>query len=534
MTINMIVASKTKTLTFCVCLSLSETCFQKVHTFCSQPFVFSSSSSPKSIASSFFKTMAMHTQTLSNAISPEVVGNMFVEQYYHFLHHSPEVVFKFYDDQSVLSRPDSNGLMTSTTTMQGINEKILSMGYNDYKAEIKTADAQKSHGDGVIVLVTGCLTGKNNLKRNFTQTFFLAPQDNGYFVLNDVCRYIEDASPLGTNHVNHTNDIPDQLAPVSEPALVVISPEPVPAVPSAHIVNVVEKTHESVDNDEAKAIESSAVVDIVSDSKDNGTSAVGEPFSSTDAGDAPKKSYALIVSSESKMSKSHGRKATASRTEKVYVPTDTKKVTVKVAPEKTEREVSNSVDRPSVPEPQETSDITTEKNIQHEEAEGHSIYIRNLPYDVTVAQVGSVFEKFGPIKTGGIQVRCHKEVAHCFGFVEFQSVDSMIKAVEASPVSVGGRQVIVETKKTTSRAGMGGRRFFYGRGSFHNENFRGRENFSGGGGGRAYNTTEYGDQSDFSTNNSHGPLSRGGGYHRGRGRSNQSDVQRHNPVPIRA
>lgn len=28
--------------------------------------------------------------------------------------------------------------------------------------------------------------------RNFSQSFFLAPQDRGYFVLNDIFRYIEN------------------------------------------------------------------------------------------------------------------------------------------------------------------------------------------------------------------------------------------------------------------------------------------------------------------------------------------------------
>ena len=50
--------------------------------------------------------------------SAQVVGNAFVEQYYHILHQSPEVVYKFYQDSSVLSRPDSDGVMTSVTTMQ--------------------------------------------------------------------------------------------------------------------------------------------------------------------------------------------------------------------------------------------------------------------------------------------------------------------------------------------------------------------------------------------------------------------------------
>jgi hypothetical protein len=90
---------------------------------------------------------------------------------------------------------------------QGINEKILSMGYKDYKAEIKTADAQKSYKDGVNVLVTGCLTGKDNLRRKFAQSFFLAPQDNGYFVLTDVFRYVEDDEPLDDHAVNGVDDV---------------------------------------------------------------------------------------------------------------------------------------------------------------------------------------------------------------------------------------------------------------------------------------------------------------------------------------
>lgn len=52
-------------------------------------------------------------------------------------------------------------------------------------------DAQGSFG-GVLVLVTGYLTGKDEVTRNFTQAFFLAPQDNGYSVLNDAFKYVKD------------------------------------------------------------------------------------------------------------------------------------------------------------------------------------------------------------------------------------------------------------------------------------------------------------------------------------------------------
>ena len=75
--------------------------------------------------------------------------------------------------------------------MQAINEKILSMGV--VRAEMKTVDAQESLGGGVLVLVTGYLTGEDSIKRDFTQSFFLAPQDKGYYVLNDILRFVEEA-----------------------------------------------------------------------------------------------------------------------------------------------------------------------------------------------------------------------------------------------------------------------------------------------------------------------------------------------------
>ena len=62
------------------------------------------------------------------------------------------------------------------------------------RAETKTVDAQESLGGGVTVLVTGHLTGEDNVKRDFTQSFFLALQDKGYYVLNDIFRFVEEVN----------------------------------------------------------------------------------------------------------------------------------------------------------------------------------------------------------------------------------------------------------------------------------------------------------------------------------------------------
>lgn len=64
--------------------------------------------------------MAMQEATAASATAPsaEVVGNAFVEQYYHILHQSPNLVHRFYQDSSFLSRPDGNGEMMTVTTME--------------------------------------------------------------------------------------------------------------------------------------------------------------------------------------------------------------------------------------------------------------------------------------------------------------------------------------------------------------------------------------------------------------------------------
>lgn len=96
--------------------------------------------------------------------------------------------------------------------LQAINEKILSLDFGKLSADITTVDAQDSYNGGVFVLVTGYLTGKDNLRRKFTQSFFLAPQDKGYFVLNDVFRYVEE-SILQTGDRVLVNDVDSPLTP---------------------------------------------------------------------------------------------------------------------------------------------------------------------------------------------------------------------------------------------------------------------------------------------------------------------------------
>ncbi|KAL8475827.1 hypothetical protein ACS0TY_028476 [Phlomoides rotata] len=412
--------------------------------------------------------MAAQTASPAPAPSAQVVGNAFVEQYYHILHHSPELVYRFYQDTSLLSRPGPNGLMTTVTTMKSINERICSLDYKNYKAEIKTADAQDSHKDGVIVLVTGCLTGKDNNRRNFSQTFFLAPQDKGYYVLNDVFRYVEENEPeTSGNLVIGVLEIPSSsVDPNPEPAQVVDSPVANHAPSEVEEVEIVEEGTDGqvidegqASNDEDNQVESEPHLN------ENHVSTVAESASSPQE-DTPKKSYASIVSSQTKKGPT-----------KIYVPANTAKVVPKFVkqPLSSSAEVLGSESSaPAAP------DNAPDRKDAQDEVEGHSIYVRNLPLNLTVAQLEAEFQKFGAIKPNGVQVRSIKQQGFCFGFVEFQEISSMQSAIKASPIKIGDRQVSAEIKRTTTRVGSGKCRFGASRGGFRNEGFRGRGgNFNG-------------------------------------------------------
>lgn len=67
------------------------------------------------------------------------------------------------------------------------------MSLNFTGIEIKTINSLESWSGGVLVVVSGSVKSKDfHGWRKFVQSFFLAPQENGYFVLNDVFHFASE------------------------------------------------------------------------------------------------------------------------------------------------------------------------------------------------------------------------------------------------------------------------------------------------------------------------------------------------------
>ncbi|RRT72607.1 hypothetical protein B296_00026572 [Ensete ventricosum] len=249
-----------------------------------------------------------------------------------------------------------------------INEKILSMGVA--RAEMKTVDAQESLGGGVLVLVTGYLTGEDSVKRDFTQSFFLAPQDKGYYVLNDILRFVEEA--------DHQQEHQGLANGTAEPHVLEhdLPPEQEQHAPDQTVSEAVgdeEMNGGEVDNPEDNGEiveEEDPSCEVIDEVPNTSQSVVVESNVVSAQEEVPKMSYAAIVINELQ----HSSVFWVS-----FFPC--------VCP-----------------------------------ADGYSIYVKNLPLDATPAQLEEEFKKHGPIKPDGIQVRSNKVVFYSLSFdVSFSS-----------------------------------------------------------------------------------------------------------------
>ncbi|ETW09270.1 hypothetical protein H310_01669 [Aphanomyces invadans] len=146
---------------------------------------------------------------------PTTVGNTFVKQYYNLLTESPEKLHRFYKEESTFSHGHGSHPEESVSGQAAINSTILKKHYNGAVVQLDhgSIDCQGSQQGGVVVLVTGVITLQRSSPAHFVQSFFLAVQENGYFVLNDVLRILSIPSAKQQQPVS-----PKKAAPAPSPS----------------------------------------------------------------------------------------------------------------------------------------------------------------------------------------------------------------------------------------------------------------------------------------------------------------------------
>eukprot|EP00192_Tetraselmis_astigmatica_P003162 CAMPEP_0117666376 /NCGR_PEP_ID=MMETSP0804-20121206/10343_1 /TAXON_ID=1074897 /ORGANISM="Tetraselmis astigmatica, Strain CCMP880" /LENGTH=542 /DNA_ID=CAMNT_0005473917 /DNA_START=116 /DNA_END=1740 /DNA_ORIENTATION=+ len=133
-------------------------------------------------------------------LDSRVVGQHFVGSYYGVLQKSPAHLHRFFKKDSMFSHQalvdGGKELLTVPAKDEALlQERINQLYPSEVTVDVQNVDSQPSLLGGIIVQVIGelRLLASPSLPRPFAQTFFLAVQPGGYFVLNDILRYTSEA-----------------------------------------------------------------------------------------------------------------------------------------------------------------------------------------------------------------------------------------------------------------------------------------------------------------------------------------------------
>lgn len=463
--------------------------------------------------------------------APTEVGWLFVPQYYTFLNNDPSKLHCFYSKRSTLVHGTEQEEASLCIGQQQIHEKIVSLGFSNAKVFVSNVDSQASAAGGIIIQVLGDISNDGGAWRKFVQTFFLAEQPNGYFVLNDIFRYlkedeeveeeaqdideaiteeVKDAAARGVDVVHQAEITPGVTAPSAaaitsaQTAATSISTAPLGTVEEAQAVGDLkpqeptpasasevglDKKVTTVERENAPVTRGQAEADQSAAPATNPKAPTPALNGTSSSNAAPSLSPAAAAAAAAPAAPKTWANLAASNATKWGSTVNAESRGISSA-----REISNQ-------QAQQSSRPSNNNN--HSNAAGRqtghvfikNVIVENLPSEGLQAALEA---KFGPMKE--CTVNSAKQVA----FGEFASVDSARKAIRASlPTNQGGEggiklgkdgsAVIVEEKRKPANAnasgngtsaGRGGRGGSSAQGAGRGGRGTGRGGAAGGRGGR--------------------------------------------------
>ncbi|XWS39129.1 hypothetical protein CRYUN_Cryun18bG0023600 [Craigia yunnanensis] len=369
----------------------------------------------------------------------------------------------------------------------------LIMSLNFIGIEIETANYLESWNGGVLVMVSGSVKVKDfSCRRKFVQTFFLAPQEKGYFVLNDIFQFID----VQIHHHPAVLLARQNLDPKLNASATI--PEPVSSYllggdiqGREFVVPVGIKENGPVDKFSfpeqqlQQSPESESIVENNSVQESNGsllhtvhTAQVHVPPSVEEpVGEPQKHTYASIL----RVAKGQSAPSNASHisvNKNIPPASDWGH-----APQHTTQQpfVSSNVVEMS------GANMVEEVSAIEDEGEIKSVYVRNLPSTASESEIEEEFKIFGEISPFRVLILSRKDVGVCYAFVEFEDMTSVHNAVKAGIAQVAGRQVYIEERRPNSYIPSRGGRRARSRGSYQIEAPRGRFGARSYGSERNYN-----------------------------------------------
>lgn len=352
---------------------------------------------------------------------------------------------------------------------------------------MSNVDSQASAAGGIIIQVLGEMSNAGGNWRKFVQTFFLGEQPNGYFVLNDIFRYLKEDGEIEEEAIEIDEAIKNEVQEAEAKGeeivhQVEVQSESVPGNIIAGTIQIDSSTDTTVPASRLQDAQANGIIkhqdptpaepnQVGMDKKVTSATAAEVPATrgATEAAEAASSTASnanaatpAINGSGSAVSSAPASSVTPSapKTWANLVASNATKWAPTVASES--RGISSSVkDTIAAPPSGKSSAAVTTSQQQHQapklQGGPGSVFIKNVIVDQLPPQglQAALEAKFGPLK------ECQVIPSKACAFAEFASVESAKKAIQMSlPVAQGGEggvkvgtngwTVIVEEKRRPS------------------------------------------------------------------------------------
>lgn len=128
----------------------------------------------------------------TKVFSPNEVAWMFVKEFYTFFNKDPASLYKFYNNSSTIVHGEEGETTDYAQGQAQIQSKYGEKNLEQCKVCITNVDSIASVNGGVFLQVIGEMSNRREPSRKFVQSFFLAEQEKGYYVHNDIFRYLKE------------------------------------------------------------------------------------------------------------------------------------------------------------------------------------------------------------------------------------------------------------------------------------------------------------------------------------------------------
>ncbi|KAF4764361.1 hypothetical protein HAV15_001415 [Penicillium sp. str.  len=395
-------------------------------------------------AQSSTPTTVTPTDQQKNEISKDEVGWYFVEQYYTTMSRNPDKLHLFYSRRSQLVFGTEAESVPVSVGSKAINEKLNSLKFQECKVRVLNVDSQASF-DNILVSVIGEISNNSEPSRKFVQTFVLAEQPNGYYVLNDIFRYMAEEP-------EEEPEQPTPAAPVAEaPEAVAEVPAEEPQVAEEVAVSNVDEKLEETNGAPVEEETPAPVPAVEAETVKDEEPATPEPSPVPEKEEVPEKETSATPAAP----KTWASIATTSFAAKAAAAAKASAAQAAPAAQATPAAV-RSQEAPSTEAGWQTAGDGHKKS-QPRVEETVLAYIKNVNDKVDASLLKQTLARFGKLKY--FDVSRPKNCA----FVEFNEPAGYTAAVAANPHQIGSEQILVEERRPRGNA-YGSNGFPAGRG----------------------------------------------------------------------